>query len=141
MAFVFLSAILYFLCIVPLRGVRRAKLWRETPCVILSSAVEEDATDSGLYRVLVTYEYEASGRAYVGSRYSFAGGATAGNRGKKAAVARLAPGTKTVCYVDPANPGDAVLTRGVTWDMVVVGVMMVFMLGVFFFFGWQDVRR
>jgi len=140
-AFSFLSAILYFVCIVPLRRVRRAKLWRETPCVILSSAVEEDAIESGVYRVLVTYRFEAAGRAYVGRRYSFSVGATAGSRGKRGVVARLVPGTRTVCYVNPANPGDAVLERGVTWDMVFVGVLMVVMLAVFFFFAWHEVRR
>jgi hypothetical protein len=139
-AFSFLSAVLYFFSIVPLRRVRRAKLWRETPCVILSSSVEEDATDSGVYRVLVTYKFEAAGRAYVASRYSFAVGATAGCRGKRAVVARLAPGTRAVCYVNPTNPGDAVLERGVTWDMVFVGVLMVVMLGAFFFFAWHEVR-
>jgi hypothetical protein len=138
-AFSFLSAIFYFFSIVPLRRVRRAKQWREIPCVILSSSVEEDATDSGLYRVLVTYEFEAGDRAYVATRYSFAVGATAGYRGKRAVVARLAPGTRTVCYVNPANPGDAVLERGVTWDMVFVGVLMVVMLGAFFFFAWHEV--
>jgi hypothetical protein len=140
-AFSFLSAILYFLSIAPLRRVRRAKLWRETLCVILSSSLEEDATESGLYRVLVSYRFEADGREYVASRYSFAVGATAGRRGKRAIVARLVPGTRAVCYVNPANPGDAVLERGVTWDMVFVGVLMVVMLSVFFFFAWHDVRR
>ena len=140
-AFSFLSAILYFFSIVPLRRVRRAKQWREVPCVIVSSSVEEDATESGVYRVLVTYEFEAGDHAYVATRYSFAVGATAGYRGKRAVVARLAPGTRTVCYVNPANPGDAVLERGVTWDMVFVGVLMVVMLGAFFFFAWHEVRR
>jgi uncharacterized protein DUF3592 len=139
-AFSFLSALLYFFSIAPLRRVRRAKQWREIPCVILSSSVEEDATDSGLYRVLVTYRFEAGDRAYVATRYSFAVGATAGYRGKRTVVARLPPGTRTVCYVNPANPGDAVLERGVTWDMVFVSVLMVVMLGAFFFFAWHEVR-
>lgn len=139
--FSFLSAILYFVSILPLRRVRRAKLWRATPCVILSSSVEEDATESGVYRILVAYRFEAAGRVYLGSRYSFTVGATAGYRGKRRIVARLAPGTRTVCYVNPANPGDAVLERGVTWDMVFVGVLMILMLVAFFFFAWHELRR
>ena len=105
------SAFLYYFFIIPLRKVLRARNWLETPCVILSSAVEEDATDSGLYRYLVTYEYEIAGRSYESRRYSFsiAGqgyrpnrfgfstGATSGYRGKKAVVDRLPPGKETVC--------------------------------------------
>ena len=62
---------LYFFFLIPLRRVRRAKSWRKTRCVIVSSSVSEDATDSGLYRILVTYQYDFLGGHYSSSRYSF----------------------------------------------------------------------
>lgn len=125
---------LYFFFVIPLRRVRSARSWRETPCVIVSSSVSEDATDSGLYRIVVTYQYDFAGRYYSSSRYSFSPAATSGYRGKKRVAARLAPGITTTCYVNPDNPRDAVIERGLTWDMVVGGVFAIIFLGVFFFF-------
>ena len=130
----------YFFFLIPLRRVRRAKSWRKTPCVIVSSSVSEDATDSGLYKMLVTYQYDFAGRYYSSSRYSFSpSSATSGYRGKKRVADRLTPGTTTFCYVNPDNPRDAVVDRGLTWDMVVWGVFAIIFLGVFFFVFWRRV--
>ena len=128
-------AMLYFFFWRPLRRVHRAKSWRQTPCVILSSSVSEDETDSGLYILRVIYHYELAGRHYRSSRYSFSpSSATAGLRLKKRIVGRLVPGTTTFCYVDPDNPDDAVIKRGVTWDMVFWGVFGTLCLGIFLLF-------
>jgi len=126
---------LYFFFLRPLRRVRSARPWRETRCVIVSSSVSEDATDSGLYRILVTYPYAVLGRFYSSSRYSFSpSSATSGYRGKKRIARRLAPGTKTICYVNPDDPRDAVIERGVTGDMVGWAVFAIIFLGGFLFF-------
>lgn len=87
----------------------------------------------------MTYQYDFAGRCYSSSRYSFSIAATSGYRGKKRVVARLAPGATTICYVNPDNPRDAVIERGLTWDMVVGGVFAIIFLGVFFFFLWDEV--
>src|ERR1044071_5647032 len=95
------SVMLYFFFWIPLRRVRRARSWRKTSCVILASPVTEDATDSGLYRMLVTYQYDFAGRHYRSSRYSFSpSSATSGYRGKQRIADRLVPGTTTCCYVN-----------------------------------------
>jgi hypothetical protein len=123
---------LYFFFLIPLRKVRRARSWQKTPCIIVSSSVSEDEMDSGLYMMRVTYRYEHGGDTYSSSRFSFSpSSATAGRRGKKRVADRLAPGTSTFCYVDPDNPRDAVMDRGVTWDMVVWGVFASACLGAF----------
>jgi hypothetical protein len=133
------SLMLYFFFWVPLRRVRRARSWRETPCVIVSSSVSEDATDSGLYTLFVDFEYEFAGSSYSSSRYSFSpSSASAGRRGKRRIARRLAPGTTARCYVNPDNPQDAVIERGVTWDMVVWGLFGIVFLGVFLFFLAHD---
>jgi hypothetical protein len=129
------SAMLYFFSIIPLRRVYRARTWLETPCVILSSAVEENLSESGVYRILVTYNYEVAGRSYSSSRYDFSTGATCGSRGKKAVVDRLAPGMRAVCYVNPTDPSDSIIKRGITWDMLFCGVFAVILLITFGFVG------
>ena len=129
---------LYFFFWIPLRRVRRAKSWRKTPCVIVSSSVSEDTQESGLYQMRVTYQYESAGQHYISSRYSFSpSSATAGQRGKKRITARLVPGTKTFCYVNSGNPEEAVIERGVTWDMVVWGLFGIIFLGAFLVVAWH----
>ena len=132
-AFGLSSAMLYFFFFIPLRRVIRARVWIETPCVILSSSVEEDQTESGIYRILVSYMYEFTGRSYSSNRYDFSTGGTCGLLGKKAVAKRLAPGTRTVCYVDPTDPAEAVLRRGVTWDILFWGVFSTILLIAFSF--------
>ena len=128
------SAMLFCFCIIPLRKVYRARVWRETPCVILSSAVEEDRGESGVYNILVTYAYEIGGQLHSSNRYDFSTGATCGLLGKKRVIRRLAPGMRTVCFVNPADPTDSVIRRGVTWDMLFWGVFAVILLIIFGFF-------
>jgi len=129
------SAMLYFFSVIPLRKVYRARAWQETPCVILSSSAEEDQTESGVYRILVTYMYEVAGQRYSSSQYNFSTGATCGFRGKKAVVRRLPPGTRAVCYFNPTDPSDSVIKRGITWDMLFCGVFAVILLITFGFVG------
>jgi hypothetical protein len=123
----------YFLFWIPYRRVRIAKSWRKTPCVIVSSAVEEDAGDSGLYYIVMTYEYDYAGHRYLSDRYSFSFASTAGRWGKRRIVRRLAPGSRAFCYVNPDNPGDAVINRGLTWDTVLIGAFAIVVFGAFLF--------
>jgi hypothetical protein len=117
----------------PLRRVRSARSWRETPCVIVSSAVNEDAGDSGLYYIDLTYEYGFGKRQHRSSRYSFSPASTAGPWGKRLVVRRLAPGTTATCYVNPDDPSDAVINRGMTWDMILMGAFAMVIFGVIVF--------
>jgi len=109
------AALLY-----PLVQIARARNWREVPCTILTSEVESHSSSKGgpTYSIAVTYEYELEDQRHVGSRYKFAGGSSSGYDGKKAIVDRLSPGTKTFCYVNRRDPGDAVIERGFTGDIL-----------------------
>ena len=127
------ALMLYFLFWIPYRRVRAARSWHKTPCRILESSVNEDRGDSGLYYIVVTYEYTFAGQQYWSSRYSFSFSSTAGYFGKRRIVGRLAAGTTAFCYVNPDNPADAVIKRGVTWDMVLVAVFAIVFLGAFVF--------
>jgi hypothetical protein len=87
-----------------------SRSWDEVPCTIVASAV--GTVDGGeTYSVDVTYEYEREGRTRRSSRYDFFEGTSSGVEGKQEVVATLPPGTRTVCWVDPADPDSAVLDR------------------------------
>ncbi len=130
--------VFHFFFLVPLRKVRRARAWREVPCEIVSSSVREDATDSGLYRFQVAYRYAVAGEEHRSGRYNFSfATATVGFFGKRRLARRLAPGTRTVCYVDPADPAEAVLDRGMTWDMLFAAAFAI-MCGAVFLMLWRQ---
>lgn len=108
----------YVVFVRPVAQVLAARNWRETPCVILSSRVRtHSGSDGATYSVQVLYSYVIDGMEYRSSRYSFMGGSSSGYESKAAVVRRYAPGTCTVCYVNPADPTDAVLVREFTGEM------------------------
>ncbi len=119
--------VFYLLFLRPMLQSRQAQSWPEVPCAILSSEVQRLQSDSGsTYSVDVLYEYEIEGRSYRASRHSFVVGSSSGRADKEAVVRRYPPGRKTVCYVNPADPTDAVLERGVPG-----GLWMAFIPGAF----------
>lgn len=87
--------------------------WEAVPCTIVSSAVGVHSSDDGgsTYSVDVVVEYEHGGQTRRSERYGFSSGSSSGRERKAAVVARLPPGTRTTCWVDPDDPDFAVLDR------------------------------
>jgi hypothetical protein len=88
--------------------------WPEVPCVVLSSEVRRHTSTEhrGLtFSVDVLYEYKVGGRTHRSNRYQFLGGSSSGYDSKAAVVAQNPPGRRRTCFVNPADPNDAVLTR------------------------------
>src|SRR5262245_28721734 len=103
----------------PIVEILQARSWRETPCTILTSDVESHRGSKGssTYSVAVSFEYFVEDQRYVSTRYKFMSGSSSGYDGKAEIVNRLAPGTKTVCYVSKRDPAEAVIERGFTGDI------------------------
>ncbi len=120
--------VFYLLFLRPMLQSRQAQSWPEVPCVILASEVQRLQGDSGsTYSVDILYEYEIEGRSHRASRHSFVAGSSSGRADKEAVVRRFPPGRRTVCYVNPADPTEAVLERGVPgglWMAVIPGAFM-----------------
>ena len=136
---VFLLAGLGFLMIflVPAVRVVQAFSWQAVPCEIVSSSVaSHPGDDSTTYSVEVTYRYRVDGRDYTGDRYRFLGGSSGGSEGKQEVVDSLSPGTTTTCWVDPDDPAEAVLDRGLQWEYLFALIPLIFVAvgagGVFF---------
>lgn len=111
--------------------------WEATPCTIVSSEVVESGGKGGTYRVGVTYTYSYGGQTYTGTRYNFSFGSTSGRQGKADIVAQYPAGTQATCFVNPKQPGEAVISRGIPGDIwfgliplvfVVVGVGGIWMV-------------
>ena len=120
----------------PMVKVLDARHWKPTLCVIESSSVGSGSsqhTSSGsapTYRVNVTYRYDLDGRSYKGTRYQFLGGSSSGRAAETGGDRRAwyPPGKKTTCYVNPRDPGDAVIERGFTPDMWFALIPLVFVV-------------
>lgn len=106
-------ALSYFLLWRPMSHFLAAQSWQATPCTIESSQVAESSDSDGTtYKVAVTFTYAGSdGLEYRSSRYDFLGVSSSGYDGKAAVVAQYPAGARTTCWVDPENPGEAVLNR------------------------------
>ncbi|HWH69403.1 MAG TPA: DUF3592 domain-containing protein, partial [Candidatus Sulfotelmatobacter sp.] len=112
------SGFLYGFVLRPAFKMLVARDWPAVPCVVLASEVETHSGDDGsTYSVNILYRYEFNGREFKANRYHFLGGSSSGYSGKQAIVRRHPPGTKTLCYVNPSDPTEAVLERGFTPDL------------------------
>ena len=110
--------LLYAFLLRPVSKVASAARWPSVPCVVLSSEIKTHHGDDGnTYSVNILYSYDFNGRELKANRYSFMGGSSSGYNGKIAIVARHPPGTETVCFVNPNDPTEAVLERGLTAEM------------------------
>ena len=93
----------------------KARAWREVPCTVIESSVRSHSgKDSTTYSVDILYEYEAGGRKRRSSRYEFLGGSSGGSEAKQAIVAANPPGTRRSCFVNPDDPDDVVMHRGIS---------------------------
>lgn len=113
----------------PVLKIQQARSWSAVPCEIVSSRVKSHRSSDGTtYSVEITYRYEFAGRTYTSDRYKFMGGSSSGRSGKAKVVARYPPGSQATCYVDPADPSEAVIERGYTADLLFGLIPMVFVL-------------
>jgi hypothetical protein len=96
----------------PALRVLKARSWQRTPCTVISSQVRTHSDDDGsTYSVDVLYSYTFGGREYKSNRYQFLGGSSGGYAAKERIVRHLPPLTRTVCWVNPEEPAEAVLNR------------------------------
>jgi len=88
------------------------------------------------YRIVGLYHYTVNGVDYGTDRYQFASGSSSGREDKERIVAQYPPGRQTVCYVNPANPSQAVLDRGPNGEMLygLIGVVFLVIGGVGLFY-------
>ncbi|HSU81138.1 MAG TPA: DUF3592 domain-containing protein [Thermoanaerobaculia bacterium] len=105
----------YFVLWKPLSRLFASRSWTETQCDVLSSQVTEvPSSDSSTYKVDIRYTWTAGGSTRVGSRYDFMAGSSSGREGKQRIVDRYPPGARVTCWVDPDDPNEAVLYRGLS---------------------------
>jgi hypothetical protein len=121
--------------LLPMIHIIEALNWRSAPCTILESRVLPHASHNGVtYSIDVRFKYSFDNVLYEGTRYDFSIGSSDGIGYRQAIVRRLHPGAHTVCYVNPTNPSESVVDRGMYRDLwfgllpllfVIIGVSIV----------------
>ena len=108
------AAVIYFLFIGPALKILTAQSWNPTPCTVISSKV---GGSGDTHSIEIVYSYTIDGRQYQSDRYDFVNASTSGYAGKAEVVNQNPPGKSATCYVNPANPSDAVFSRSFSSDM------------------------
>ena len=99
------------------------KEWNEVPAVITHAELESHSgDDSTTYECIATYEYEVDGKKYVGDRVAIGSGSDnigSYQRDKARELKGYFKSKKPFrCYVDPADPNNAVLYRELRTEML-----------------------
>lgn len=127
----------YYMFLNPALKIWSSANWPKVPCVVESSRVtEHSGSKSGgdTYGIEVIYHYQYQCAAYTGDQYDFNGKCTSTDSDSKAQIVKLYPaGKKTFCYVNPGNPGEAVMSREFRSGLWILGIVPIFfgLLGLF----------
>jgi len=111
--------------VIPAMGFLRARNWTATPCVIVSCSVA--GSHSSGYSMAMRYAYNVNGRRFEGTRYDWREGG--GDYHDNAAVVRRYPGgSRATCYVNSADPAEAVMERGIQNNILVSMIPVLLLL-------------
>jgi hypothetical protein len=117
------SATGFFMSARPLSQVYAARSWTPAECEVVSSRVVHSDDTA---RPDIVYRYTIGGREYTSNRYNFLPGSSSDSN-VPVAVANHPPGKKFECYVDPADPSNAVINRTPTlWYFMGVAFFVMF---------------
>ncbi len=129
----------------------RSTHWQATPGVMTEARIAQTRSPRSTnpyWEPRLRYRYIVNGKEHEGSRLSYDQEKTVDREWLQARLTReWLPGTAVTVWVDPANPGKAVLKPGASgWLVVFVGVGLVFIgVGAHLFRmawkGWQEHRR
>lgn len=92
----------------------RAWTWEPADAVIERAwlTASKKGSDSDSHKVDVEFRYQYRGATHAGKRHSFVSSTSnMGVAGMQATVDALKPGTTVTCWVNPDDPGEAVLDR------------------------------
>lgn len=119
--------LLWLVLIGPALSSWRARSWVGADCEVVASHVAtHSGEDSDTYSVEILYRYTYGGREYHSNRYHFFSGSTSGYESKARVVEAHPAGHRFTCWVDPDEPSEAVVARGLGAQSWIAVVPLVF---------------
>jgi len=131
----------YFLLYKPVTKVFEAKNWLALPCTVISSQVRSHRSDdSTTYSIDILYRYTVRGESFTSNQYEFIGGSSSGYENKRRIVRNHPAGKQFTCYVNPANPAEAVIERELTLKNLlgIIGPILLIIAFCIFYFGLRN---
>jgi hypothetical protein len=110
------------------RGLRTQR-WAPTPCVIEKAKIDWFQARTGTHFVTVRYRYEVNGQSRIGTRFRGTGNDTK----KRENLTQYVANQAATCFINPANPAEAVLRQDIDGDECFISALMGFFA--LFFFG------
>lgn len=108
------------------------RAWVETPCRIVSSIVLSDhpTPHSPLaYRLGLQYAYEFKGTPHLGTKVRRVEGQTPHKDKIEALAVEYPSGRETLCFVNPAEPAEAILQHATKAALYSIWFPLLFVLG------------
>ena len=106
--------------------------WVETPCRIVSSVVLSDRPtphSPTAYRLGLQYEYEFGGRHLIGHKVKRVEGESPHRDGVEELAHDFPVGKRTVCFVNSAQPEEAILRHATKAALYTMWFPMLFVIG------------
>ena len=106
--------------------------WTETPCTITASGIVEGQFSENspvTWGSGLEYRYQFNGTFWTGTHIRRIEGATPHRERAEGKQAKYPPGLQTVCYVNPANPSEAVLEHDTRAAIYTVWWPLLFAVG------------
>jgi hypothetical protein len=128
------AAVLGFFIPSLLRGLA-AKNWPQAPAVVVQTGVASHTTHSKngshtSYNVTVLFHYTYQGQRHASSRYQLVKSSSSSYADQQNIADALLRQKNTVCYVNPADPDDAVLERSFGAAVAASGLMSILFMGI-----------
>lgn len=106
---------------VPLARAIAAARWTPTPCTVLSAKVRSKVLGGEhpvtVWWVDIVYRYRVNGQDYRSNSYNATDLPTPWYYGERGIADRYPAGARATCHVNPRDPSDAVLDRGLSVDL------------------------
>jgi len=114
------------------RDALRMRQWEEVPATVIEPKIGPAGDGNKNPKVFAKYRYEYDGVAYEGSRVDVTNGphfvGRFQNEMAKELQQHVKDGTPAVCYVNPAQPDEAVLYRQLRYTELAFKVALLFVL-------------
>jgi hypothetical protein len=121
------AALIYGAGVRPALKTLQARNWNLTPCIVVGGKAAT-GSDQVAFGPNTIYFYSIEGKQYQAARYSFPQGSSSGRSPMAVIVAQTPAGKNATCFVNPANPADAVFYRGFSWDLLQAFVGLPFLI-------------
>ncbi len=127
LALVMISIHIYATILVPAR--KSPKNWGSVPCKILRSKLEVDGDmDGPSFWINLQYAYRYENKNYVSKLYSLNYFPSSYKKYHKKIFDKYPKDAESICYVNPQNPSEAILSRKSSMGICDIIIIIIFLL-------------